>query len=39
MDIGGAFLNADIISTSIKVHMRLNRVLIDMLIRIDPKHA
>ena len=39
MDIGGAFLNADITSTGIKVHMRLNRVLTDMLVLIDPKHA
>jgi hypothetical protein len=39
MDIGGAFLNADITSTVIKVHMRLNRVLTDMLIQIDPDHA
>ncbi len=39
MDIGGAFLNADITSTRIKVHIRLNRVLTDMLVQIDPKHA
>ena len=39
MDIKGAFLNADITSTGIKVHMRLNRVLTDMLVQIDPKHA
>ena len=39
MDIGGAFLNADITSTGIKVHMRLNRVLTHMLVQIDPKHA
>ena len=39
MDIGGAFLNADIASTCIKVHMRLNRVHTDMLVQIDPKHA
>jgi hypothetical protein len=39
MDIGGAFLNADITSTGIKVHMRLNQVLTDMLVQIDPKHA
>ncbi len=39
MDIGGAFFNADITSTGIKVHMRLIRVLTDMLIQIDPKHA
>ena len=32
MDIGGAFLDADITSTGIKVHMRLNRVLTDMLV-------
>ena len=39
VDIGGAFLNADITSTGINVHMRLNRVLTNMLVLIDPKHA
>ena len=39
MDIGGAFLNADITNTGIKVHMRLNRVLTAMLVLIDPEHA
>ena len=39
MDIGGAFLNADITRTGIKVHMRLNRVLTSMLVLIDPEHA
>ena len=32
MDIGGASLNANIISTCIKVHMRLNRVLTDKFV-------
>ena len=36
MDIGGAFLSAYITSTCIKVHMRLNRVLTDILVQIDP---
>jgi hypothetical protein len=39
MDIGGAFLNADITDTGIKVHMRLNRTLTSMLVSIDPGHA
>jgi hypothetical protein len=39
MDIGGAFLNADITSTGIKVHTRLNRLLTDMLVHIDLKQA
>jgi hypothetical protein len=39
MNIGGAFLNADITSTGIKVQMRLNRVLTDTLVHVDPKHA
>ncbi len=38
-DIGGAFLNADITNTSIKVHMRLNRTLKSMLVSIDPVHT
>ena len=39
MDLGGAFLNAEITSTGIKLHMRLSRVLTDMLVLIDPTHA
>jgi hypothetical protein len=39
MDIGGAFFNAYINSTGIKMYMRLNRVLTDTLAPIDPKHA
>ncbi len=39
MDIGGAFLNADITSTGIMVHMRLSRVVTGMLVQIDPKHT
>ena len=39
MDIGGAFLNADIAGTEIQVHMRLNKVLTSMLVQINPDHA
>ncbi len=39
MGIGVAFLNADITSTRIKVHMRLRRVVTYTLVHIDPKHA
>jgi len=39
MDIGGAFLNADITTTGIKVHIRINRVSTDMLVIIDLKHT
>ena len=39
MDIGGAFLNADITDTGIKVHMRLNLTFTGMLVSIDPGHA
>ena len=38
MDIGGAFLNADITSTGVKVHMRLDKVLTAMLVLVSPKH-
>ena len=38
MDIGGAFLNADITSTGIKVHIRLNKMLTAMLVLIYPEH-
>jgi hypothetical protein len=39
MDIGGAFLNADITGAGIKVHMRLNRVLTSILVQIDPDYV
>ena len=39
MDIGGAFLNADITGTGIKVHMRLNKVLTSMLVILCPGHS
>jgi hypothetical protein len=39
MDIGGAFLHADITNTGIKVHMRLKRVFASMLVSIDHEHA
>ena len=38
IDIGGAFLNADIASTGIQVHMRLDRVMTQMLMQIDPTY-
>ncbi len=39
MDIGGAFLNADIASTGIKVQLRLNKILTAMLVIICPEHS
>ena len=33
VDIGGAYLNA----TGVIVHMRLNKVMADILVKIDPK--
>ena len=36
IDIGGAFLNADMAPTGVEVHMRLNRVMTSMLITLDP---
>jgi hypothetical protein len=35
---GGAFLNVDIAPTGIQVHMRLDRVMTQMLMQIDPTH-
>ena len=35
IDIGGAFLNADMAPTGIDVHMRLNKVMTQMLVEID----
>jgi hypothetical protein len=39
IDIGGTFLNANITSTRMKVHMSLNRVLTAILVLIDPNHS
>ena len=39
MDIGDDFLNADITSTGIKVHMRLSKMLTFMLVIICPEHS
>ena len=39
MDIGGAFLNADITCTGIKVHMRLSKMLTAILEIICPEHS
>lgn len=39
MDIGGAFLNADITATGVKVHMRLDKLMTELLVKISPEHA
>jgi hypothetical protein len=39
IDIGGAFLNADMAPTGIKVHMRLDKVMTTLLQRIDPTYT
>jgi hypothetical protein len=40
IDIGGAFLNADMDPTGIVVHnMRLDKVMTAMLVRIDPSYS
>ena len=36
VDIGGAFLNADMAPTGVEVHMRLDRIMTAMLTLIDP---
>ena len=38
IDIGGAFLNADMAPTGVEIHMRLNRVMTSMLITLDPSY-
>ena len=38
IDIGGAFLNADMTPTGVVVHMRLDRIMSSMLIKIDPSY-
>jgi hypothetical protein len=39
IDIGGAFLNADMAPTSVEVQMRLNRVMTSMLMKLDPPYV
>ena len=39
IDIGGAFLNADMSPTGVLVHMRLDRIMSAMLIQIDPTYS
>ena len=36
IDIGGAFLNADLAPTGITVHMRLDKVMTALLVQLDP---
>jgi predicted phage tail protein len=36
IDIGGAFLNASIASTGVKVHVRLDKIMTAMLVKLDP---
>ena len=38
-DIGGAFLNASMASTGVKVHMRLNPTIAAMLVQLSPGYA
>ena len=35
IDIGVAFLNADMAPTGVHVHMRLNKIMTDMLVKFD----
>ncbi len=39
IDIGGAFLNADMGPAGVVVHMRLDKVMTAMLIQIDPSYS
>jgi hypothetical protein len=39
IDIGGAFLNADMEPTGVTVHMRLDRVMSAMLVQIDKSYV
>ena len=38
VDIGGAFLNAHMPATGVKVHMRLDKVMTQLLLKIDPSY-
>lgn len=39
IDVGGAFLNADMTPTGVLVHMRLDPLLTKLLLEIDPSYA
>ena len=39
IDIGGAFLNSDISSTGVLVHMRLDKLMTSILVEIDPSFS
>jgi len=39
IDIGGAFLNAKMPDTGIKVHMRLDSMMTELLLKIDPSYS
>jgi hypothetical protein len=39
VDIGGAFLNADMEPTGVKVHMRLDKIMTSMLVQIDKSYS
>lgn len=38
-DIGGAFLNADLDPTGVTVHMSLDKLMTELLVKIDPSYA
>ena len=38
IDVGGAFLNADIKSTGVLVHVRLDKIMTGFLVSIDPSY-
>ena len=38
MDVGGAYLNASMAPTGVKVHMRLDRTMTGILVDINPKY-
>jgi hypothetical protein len=38
IDIGGAFLNADISRTGIPVHMRLDKTMTDIIVELDHEY-
>ena len=37
VDIGGAYLNASMVESGVIVHMRLDRVMTEILVKIDPE--
>ena len=39
VDIGGAYLNASMVESGMIIHMRLDKIMIAILVKMDPTFA